>query len=905
MDFAKIRGTLRRTALSCALACLACQSSVAEQPAPEWIHDALVVAMPAAAVGGCQAGVYTAADNGIQPWRQAILRWLTSRSVRGNGAVLVRQEGPEGGAGLSAIVDPRADYVLDVLVHVPDKSGFGDTQDKELQVLLTVLDSADRVLAEMIVNKVPGDWAAAQLSFSSGAAREVRCIVHAKAPRRLPTLYFVEGFRLIRKDHAWWNPQNLFNASRTSARLPDQRQRLIDTLDPDIVAGHNGAYLNWDAYFTQRGIAVGAGHWEQEYNHLAADDDAVPRFQTAGMAKNLDGTVIRGYANRLWPGYNMCHNAPEWHDFYRQRLARLAPEVQMISQDNICTPSFLAPGKGCFCHACRDKFRQWLGKRWTAQQRQVAGIGDPSALDIAAYAQKAQATIARGRDAVLADPVLRAYIQFSYASQADCWRDTVAAVKQAAGHTVAVCGNQWGANGTRPYCVTLSQISDMTFTEAEADCLVPHKRATAALTTKLGQAAGEYRRPVLLCLSSLFHARLAAKSRLRLINEQAWADNGLPMPWATAAGASGWFYDTEAQLCRFVQQYRALYARRERLANVGLVFSLPSHAWRNFPAFGLVSKQYQDWFVACGQLLEECHIPYEVNCWGHPLLADERVALERLSRYEVLVLPGVDCFNDAQRDAVRAFQARGGRVISVACPDLYDADGVRRPAGQTLATANDRLTEIDPALLSQYTKVSDKPTLPATPDNQAAGAKLRAVVAQVAADNRLVETDAPLTVWSTLWLDDTRQVVALHMVNGDIDQPADQVRTVKDSHWRVRLPTQVKVTDALAISPDQPQPTPLPVEIVDGYAKLTIPRLESYTVVALYHGNAFAAATDLAHARRALWQAAVRAGKWDVAPDAQLQRTLQLLREGRIDAGAAASAKLPRHDSRKASATNR
>jgi len=871
--------------------------AVAEQPAPEWIHDALVVAMPAAAVGGFQAGVYTPAENGIRPWRQAIMRWLTSRNVRGNAAALVRQEGAEGGVGLSAIVDPRADYVFDVLVHVPDKSGFGDSQDKDLQVRVTVFDAADRVLAEAPVQKIPGDWAAAQVSFSSGPAREVRCVVHAHAPRWLPALYFVEGFRLTRTDCAWWNPQNLFDASRTAARLPDQRELLLKTLDPDLVAGHNGAYLNWDGYFTRRGIAVGAGHWEQEYNHLAADDAMVSRFQAAGMAQNLDGSVIRGYASRLWPGYNMCHNSAAWHNYYLQRLTRLAPEVQIISQDNICTPSFLAPGKGCFCQACRDGFRQWLRQHPASPQGQAADIGDPDTLDIAEYVKKVQATtIARGRDAVLADPVLRGFIQFSYASQAERWRDAVAAVKQAAGHPIAVCGNQWGAGGARPYSVTLSQIGDLTFTEAEADCLAPHKRATAVLATKLGQAAGEYRRPVLLCLSSLFHAPQAARSRLRMINAQAWADDGLPMPWATAPGASGWFYDIEAQLCRFVQEHRALFARRERLANVGLVYSLPSHAWRHFPAFGLASKQYQQWFVACAQLLEECHVPYEVNCWGHPALADQRVALDRLARYQVLVLPGVDCFSDAQREAVRAFQARGGRVISIAGSGVYDADGVARPAGQRLTAAGDRLIEIDPAVLARYTRASDKPAPQTSPDDQAAGETLRALVSQAAAECRMLQTDAPPTVWANLWLDDTRQVVALHVVNGDIDQAADRFRPVDGSRWKVRLPAGLVVTAALAISPDEARPQPLPVELADGCATVVLPHLESYAVVALYTGKALTAALDLAPARRGLWRKAVREGQVDSAPNARVEQALSLLRSGRIEAGAAAAAALVQPD---------
>src|SRR5690606_29033963 len=106
----------------------------------DWVRDLVVISMPAAAAGGKKAGVYTAAENGIVPWKQAIIRWLTSRSVRGNGGVLIRQEGPEGGAGLTAVVDPNADYSFEVLIHVPGGSYFGTKQEEGMQVWVAVLD---------------------------------------------------------------------------------------------------------------------------------------------------------------------------------------------------------------------------------------------------------------------------------------------------------------------------------------------------------------------------------------------------------------------------------------------------------------------------------------------------------------------------------------------------------------------------------------------------------------------------------------------------------------------------------------------------------------------------------------------------------------------------------------------
>ncbi len=826
----------------------------------DWVHDALVVAMPAAAVGGCQAGIYTAAENGVKPWRQAIIRWLTSRSVQGNGAVLVRQEGNEGGAGLTALIDPNADYLFEVLVHVPGGVFFGDAQDKSLPVWIAVMDMNDKVIAESPVTINWGDWATAQVSFSSGPLREVRCVAQARSPKSLPCLYFVEGFRLTRKDHAWWNPQNLFCSSRTTVRLKDERKLLIETLDPDIVGGHNGVYLNGDGFFTKLGIAVGGGHWEQEYNHLSVDDPMVELFREDGMVRELDGSIVT--TSKLWPGYHMCHNAPGWHSYYKKRLTRVAPEVHIISQDNICSASFMSWGKnGCFCRWCRTGFREWLRKQWNPGQFSAAGIGDPDNLDIVDYVNRVKVnTVSKGAEAVLADPVLRAYVRFSYISQSDRWRDSVKAVKQAAGHPVAVCGNQWGSNGLRPYSTILSQISDVVCTETGigGGTYTTTLRTWNALATKGSFAAGEYRRPVWLYLSSLFHTSKAAHSYLQMANSQAWSDGGVPMPWATAAGSSGWFYDTEAMMCRFVQEHRELFVRRDSIANVGLIYSLPTHAWRNFSAFGLSSDKYSRWYVALAQTLEEMHIPYEVNCWWHPLLGDETVSMERFSRYKVLILPGVDCFSEGQREAVRRFQAGGGRVINLTCPKLYNEDAIPRPPDQTLAVPGKNLFEIKPELLEATISGNAEESSVDSVKRKKAVKKLHSVISAALSGDVILKSDAGSDIWSNLWLDNSGKVLALHLVNGDIDEGNDTFRISGQSRWSVRLPDGLPVSDALLISPDKSTASEaLPVETGKGWATVVVPRVESYSIVVFYAGDALAKAGRAAKARRAEWMAFV------------------------------------------------
>src|SRR5690606_26126683 len=128
--------------------------------------------------------------------------------------------------------------------------------------------------------------------------------------------------------------------------------------------------------------------------------------------------------------------------------------------------------------------------------------------------------------------------------------------------------------------------------------LAPFDRIKALLLVKLGYASGDFKRPVWLQYSALFHSPVAAKSRLRFISAQSLANNGIPFTWATTTGPSGWFFDTEAKISQFVQRHRHLFSRCDGYANVGLVYSLPTQMWKRCAAFELSPDKYQNWFYS-------------------------------------------------------------------------------------------------------------------------------------------------------------------------------------------------------------------------------------------------------------------------------------------------------------------
>ncbi|NGM62475.1 hypothetical protein G5B30_11180 [Sphingobacterium sp. SGG-5] len=803
----------------------------------DWVRDLVVVSMPAAAVGGKMAGVYTAAENGIVPWKQAIIRWLTSRSVRGNGGVLIRQEGPESGAGLTAVVDPHADYTFEVLIHVPGGSYFGTKQEDSMQVWIAVLDITDKVIAQKQVDIVRGDWTKGSIAFSSAETREVRCVVYAKSVKQFPCLYYADEFNLQRDDYVWWNPQNYFNASRTVDKIADNRSLLLEELRPDAVAGHNAVYLNWDRFFADKGVFVGGGNWEQEYNHVSIDDPRLADFEDNGIARDIDGQKIG--TSLLWPGYQMCHNAPAYRRYYIDRVTRISPDISLFTQDNINMPSFQGWGKGCFCTWCKKEFCQWLDKNKTSDIVKRTGIKDFKSFDILSYVGDVKAEIQhQGESFVLRNPVLKVYLLFQYVSQAHLWKDAVDKIKSNANHPIAVMGNQYGNNGEKPFSVALSQIGDVVCTESNigTNATFAHfDRIKALLLVKLGYASGEFRRPVWLQYSALFHSPVAAKSRLRFISAQSLANNGTPFTWATAPGQSGWFFDTEAAICRFMQDHRHLFSRCDGYANVGLIYSLPTQMWKRSAAFELSPEKYQKWFYAFAMALEEMHVAYEVNCWWHPLLGSDQLSMERLSRYKLLILPGADCFTKEQLAMLKKFKERGGHIITLSMPKLYDENV--EPISSSVLNSGKQLTKLSPDILADYDRFYTT---------------FQPLVTKLLEDHHLIQTDAPKEVWASLQLDEGKKVLSLHLVNGNIDEKQDVFHPVKESTWHIQLPDGVVVERAKIVRLEAPDDIRIvPVQATKGRVRITVPYIEGYTIVSFYAGEALKNAEERSKGRRA------------------------------------------------------
>ena len=64
--------------------------------------------------------------------------------------------------------------------------------------------------------------------------------------------------------------------------------------------------------------------------------------------------------------------------------------------------------------------------------------------------------------------------------------------------------------------------------------------------------------------------------------------------------------------------------------------------------------------------------------YQHDFIAPEQVAAGRLGNYRIVFLPRIVALSDAEVAALKAFAARGGRIVADAMPGAYDELGMRR-----------------------------------------------------------------------------------------------------------------------------------------------------------------------------------------------------------------------------------
>jgi hypothetical protein len=414
--------------------------------------------------------------------------------------------------------------------------------------------------------------------------------------------------------------------------------------------------------------------WERHFHvDWAVDEDH-------GVAMDIHGNPIRHLA---WGGevkggtrWNVCHNAPKWHELQKDSVVGLAKHagIAVVRQDNIGVPvGVTAPG--CYCRWCKAGLRKLLAARFTAGELRARGISDLKNFDIANYLLDHKLLGNANIAAMLDDPIVIAWEDFQFSSNLEAWHDTVAATK--AVRSMPICGNQGCANMNAWSSVILSQPNDVIFIEQWTQRGYPAARLT--LGYKVQCASGRHVKPVWvwgfptqntmdqMVGSEIFIAECFANQTTPyfLINNAFWSK----ATGTRTVSLAPKVYEAIAIYAQFARTHKNLLTRVHRSdADVALVYSVPSFLYKVCSATQLYSgnmlfQRQMAHLEGMGRALERLHVPYDVVVFGAPDYWNDDDLADTLSRYRVLVLPNVECMTGKQADSVRQFARHGGRVI--------------------------------------------------------------------------------------------------------------------------------------------------------------------------------------------------------------------------------------------------
>ncbi len=477
------------------------------------------------------------------------------------------------------------------------------------------------------------------------------------------------------------------------------------------------------------------------------------RFLEAGMTRTLAGQ-INSWETFGEGGFYMCHNGSAWRDYYRDRTIGVIDRGDGVCQDNIGVPPFTTAG-GCFCAACEDLFRDQLLRSHSREELAARGIDNPEGFSFRDYALRYGLV----GDRALRDATAREYVLFQYRTHRDRWMDHALAFKRVAeteGRTFSVSGNQ--IQTACPFPLLLSPVNDVIEVErlVEFPDFRPRRNGWAC---RLYRASGYDRRPV------WFRGTARMGPDRRLMDSAAWqeaaygeavahgafrtihmADDSWPRGFVSRAFVRMPEMRTmTARWAEMLRRHRALFLGRRSLARVGIVCSLPTMIWSQFPALGIEDPEPAALFEEISNRLEALHVPHDAVLFGYPGLWNDAWSLERLGDYDALLVPRGDCLSDRQMEALRRYAEDGG--------ELY-VDG-RFAMRDENRTARSRI----PSWVSEVARRADW--------NAADLARLACRFG--------LETDAPPTLLIEPWASEEGDVLAFHLVNYDVDMKEDRV----------------------------------------------------------------------------------------------------------------------------------
>lgn len=263
------------------------------------------------------------------------------------------------------------------------------------------------------------------------------------------------------------------------------------------------------------------------------------------------------------------------------------------------------------------------------------------------------------------------------------------------------------------------------------------------------------------------------------------------MPYICAMTING-DHETRTGFWDFFETHPQLYAGLDTYATVGLLV-WPEQEWYENKAHSAAVRRITD-------VLGEAHLLFD-------FVPESQTTLERLKRYDTVVAPEVRYLSDEQRSVLQAYLKAGGKLLTTGAFASHDERMKERPA------------ESFPELSARLDCREGEDLL------KAIGTTSSAALAGGSAEERHVKINA--------FAADQR--IIAHVVNYNVPLGVDAAPLTEMKDFKLEIPLKPGVlsSKALCYTPGEAQAIDLPVHVVDGKAKLTLPSLGIYQVIEL------------------------------------------------------------------------
>jgi len=654
-----------------------------------------------------------------------------------------------------------------------------------------------------------------------------------------------------RRPVAWW--PHVVNAAWGGGRGGPERRggwldehwEMVDYLD-------RSADYTTHEYLKHRGIwyEVYGSNEYQETIHFH-EEGARELLWENGIARDMLGkhvlsehynTGVDWWRERIgWDAYIVCNNAPRWwsvinYDWLTSPLLGFA-----ISQDNIGGPTSRigAGGHGRYCDYCNAKFFHHLAQadrlpEFRRQYKHIRGYVQANMMDVVhqlpPHAQhRWNAAEAELMARMCEPPVMSEYHKFLYISHLHNFirhYQDAKLIAQRQGRQYDVHGNQGGSFiGPNPYQVALSDFVDTVWFESKGISTYDMfkfgwNNASGAFRYKMGRAMTRGVKPFMSMTGFHKHtadivehemAEACAGGGVLFVNQQAFEQEPILL-------------DKLTEYFRLRHNHRAIYANhtKQPYARVALAYSIPTMMYRNYQYTG--DAPPNNALPGTARALEEGHIPFEVVILNHPEIHADRVTLEQLKLYRMIILPALECLSDAQIDLFTRYVQTGGTLGLIGKSGIRDENNLPRSgSAEPQWQKAGRVIDILPGrnFLPTRTRENDQ-------TRELTAVALEALRQGLDSDT-IISGNLPRLLWINTW-NHGNDFISVHFVNYNVDFESGNATPTESAEVTVTLPPDIPAEQAAWLGPDGTRRT-LRMVVQGTKVTVTLPPVRVYGVL--------------------------------------------------------------------------